>query len=353
MNFRLVDVSSRRGRFDGVRAERETRRNLTAALSAWLGDQSDYVKRLVKSSLIDGAVGNLRTLRILLARYFDEQTEQGLPESVTRAVKAVSDAALDTVLDDTEPEENARIDESWVAGFDERYDRKMAARLNKANPGAVVRALGELGDKDHVKAALTGLDAWPDNRAVKMAQTEIVMATNEAKVAGYRACGYESVWQSTPSCCKICQRYNNETVTALKPPLHKGCTCGVAKGSKRVLTDDDNNATIPYTVSDERWKTADFRDEAALQRHLDKHLSDYPGYTKEDYIASARELLSADLSDDIDGFISRDNWVFKYRISTNDFALGHPKGTISTYMKPKEGYMYWVEQIAKYKSEGG
>lgn len=32
---------------------------------------------------------------------------------------------------------------------------------------------------------------------------------------------------------------NGRTITTLKPPLHKGCGCGVAKGEKR-LTDDEH-----------------------------------------------------------------------------------------------------------------
>lgn len=77
-----------------------------------------------------------------------------------------------------------------------------------------------------------------------MAKHELALAANEALVAGYRAAGYTSVWQSAPGCCKICTRLNGRTVTTLKPPLHKGCVCGVALGRKIPLTFQEKDGTI-------------------------------------------------------------------------------------------------------------
>ena len=34
---------------------------------------------------------------------------------------------------------------------------------------------------------------------------------------------------------------------------------------------------------------------------------------------------------------------------TNEFALGSPQGTISSYYKPKEGIDYWFKQIRDFK----
>ena len=50
----------------------------------------------------------------------------------------------------------------------------------------------------------------------------------------------------------------------------------------------------------------------------------------------------------IAAFESRDGWLFKYDVSTNEFAIGHPKGTISTFYKLKDGIKYWLEQVEKY-----
>ena len=71
----------------------------------------------------------------------------------------------------------------------------------------------------------------------------------------------------------------------------------------------------------------------------------------EKYLNIARELLAAPLSDDIEGFVSKMDFVFKYRKSTNDFALGRADGKISTLFKPKDGYDYWLQQIKEFKEE--
>lgn len=60
---------------------------------------------------------------------------------------------------------------------------------------------------------------------------------------------------------------------------------------------------------------------------------------------NARELLAESLSDDVEGFASEIGFVFKYRVSTNDFAIGRADGKISTLYKPNDGYDEWVKQI--------
>ncbi|WP_294196099.1 hypothetical protein [uncultured Clostridium sp.] len=61
-----------------------------------------------------------------------------------------------------------------------------------------------------------------------------------------------------------------------------------------------------------------------FEKHIIKHLSEYDNITLNEYLNITRELLLADLSEDIEGFLSSEGWLFKYRKSTNDFALGHP-----------------------------
>ncbi|WP_417917285.1 hypothetical protein, partial [Clostridioides difficile] len=83
---------------------------------------------------------------------------------------------------------------------------------------------------------------------------------------------------------------------------------------------------------------ADFPTEKKFKKHVEKHLNEYGNITAEEYLSTARNLLSEQLSNDVEGFLSKDNFLFKYRKSTNDFAVGRADGKISTLFKPKEGY---------------
>ncbi|MFL8713008.1 minor capsid protein [Clostridioides sp. GD02377] len=102
-------------------------------------------------------------------------------------------------------------------------------------------------------------------------------------------------------------------------------------------------------LSNKSWLKADFPNEKKFKKHVEKHLNEYGNITAEEYLFTARNLLSEQLSNDVEGFLSKDNFLFKYRKSTNDFAIGREDGKISTLFKPKEGYNYWLEQMKEYK----
>ena len=91
-----------------------------------------------------------------------------------------------------------------------------------------------------------------------MAANEACFATNEAMVAGYRAAGYRTEWQAAPSCCRICQRYDDQTITTLKPPLHKGCTCGVVKGERIDHSGPNAGDSKTHTAEDTEWLRAGY-----------------------------------------------------------------------------------------------
>lgn len=105
-------------------------------------------------------------------------------------------------------------------------------------------------------------------------------------------------------------------------------------------------------IIDRKWLKANFSTQKKYDRHVEKHLSEYGGITPEDYVNIARDLLAAPLSNDIEGFISKDGFTFKYRISTNDFTIGRADGKISTLFKPDENIEYWKEQISLFKDKG-
>lgn len=113
---------------------------------------------------------------------------------------------------------------------------------------------------------------------------------------------------------------------------------------KKENVDKENSNDI---LSDKKWLSSNFSTQKKFEEHF-KHLIEYGDITPEEYLNIARELLSEDLSEDVEGFINDQGWLFKYRKSTNDFVIGHPKGTISTLFKPNEGYEYFLKEKEKY-----
>ena len=112
-----------------------------------------------------------------------------------------------------------------------------------------------------------------------------------------------------------------------------------------------DKASSSDKIIDRKWLKANFSTQKKYDRHIEKHLSEYGDITPEEYVNTARDLLAAPLSNDIEGFISKDGFTFKYRISTNDFTVGRADGKISTLFKPDRKIDYWKEQINLYKDK--
>ena len=84
--------------------------------------------------------------------------------------------------------------------------------------------------------------------------------------------------------------------------------------------------------------------------HYGRHAKEWsPALTEEQYVAKARELLSAPPDANIEGFVSESGqYIFKYNNATNEFAIGRSDGLISTFYKPDDGRAYWLDQIKKH-----
>lgn len=102
-------------------------------------------------------------------------------------------------------------------------------------------------------------------------------------------------------------------------------------------------------IDSKKWLEAEFSDEKRLKAHIKKRIHQYGNITDEEYVQIARELLAEPLSDDVIGFVSGKGFVFKGRISTNDFALGKEDMKIATLFKPDDGIRdYMKEQVELY-----
>ncbi|OPX41897.1 hypothetical protein CLHUN_42300 [Ruminiclostridium hungatei] len=73
--------------------------------------------------------------------------------------------------------------------------------------------------------------------------------------------------------------------------------------------------------------------------------------TVNQYFNKAKNLLNSSVKGDIDGFVSKEGWVFRYNKATNEFATAKPDGTIETLFRPAEGINYWKNQIELFKSK--
>ena len=83
---------------------------------------------------------------------------------------------------------------------------------------------------------------------------------------------------------------------------------------------------------------------STLNKHAAKH-----GYTSpEEYLKDARNFLEKKPTSTIQSFVSNEGTYFRYDTMTNEFGIINEYGGISTYFKPENGIVYWLEQIEKY-----
>ena len=104
-------------------------------------------------------------------------------------------------------------------------------------------------------------------------------------------------------------------------------------------------------LSDKKWLEANFGSKKKLKYHIKKHLHQYEGMTTEEYITRARELLALPLSDNVEGFISNEDKIYKYDNLANDLVIGNTSGEIATLFKPEEGNEYCLSEIKLRKKE--
>lgn len=200
------------------------------------------------------------------------------------------------------------------------------------------------------------------NRLVKteLAHIQTVAAQQRYKDAGLNEF---QVWADKDERrCEICGKLHKKKYKineAAPIPAHPNCRCCIVpvieNNSQLIIKDDkikmveekekvQNNKNLTNSKKDSKiiapeWKNANFRDEKAKEKHK-KHLQEYGNITFEEYVEGARELLSKEIDDNIDGFINNAGAIYRYDKENNDFVIGKD-GIIFTRFKPKEGIKYW------------
>lgn len=105
--------------------------------------------------------------------------------------------------------------------------------------------------------------------------------------------------------------------------------------AERTLRNHEKSAIIDYSK-------AVFAGNRDIQWHLEKHKSEFPGWTEEQYLQRAREILQDRLeSGELEEIRRSDGSVSRYRFSTNEFVATTNDGNIRTFFKPKEREVYW------------
>lgn len=242
--------------------------------------------------------------------------------------------------------------------------QKLLVRLNKMVTDAI--ALGKSKDesvKDLMRVFNVGF-----NDADRLVRTELMNIINQAQKDLYTGNAYTKYTllphrdDRTSDRCKDIDESNaylfSKAIIGINyPPLHPRCRTTiipVIESNELLILEkieiENQSSDVEYDIlSDKKWLNATFHTQKKFDRHIRKHLEEYPGYSSQDYLNRARELLAANMSEQIEGFVDNDGFVYKYDKITDDFVVGHPGGSISTLYKPIEKYKYWQEERAKYE----
>ncbi|CDI40588.1 Phage head morphogenesis protein, SPP1 gp7 family [Tepidanaerobacter acetatoxydans Re1] len=96
------------------------------------------------------------------------------------------------------------------------------------------------------------------------------------------------------------------------------------------------------------WQAIDFAPKK-FKDHYQRHSSDFGNITEKEYSVMAKDLLNSKITGDIDGFTTKQGYIFRYDKSNNSFAVARPDGVIATFFKPDKGLEYWEGEKKKYE----
>ena len=90
------------------------------------------------------------------------------------------------------------------------------------------------------------------------------------------------------------------------------------------------------------YSEAVFAGSRDIKWHFEKHKSEFPGWTEEQYLQRAREILQTQLeSGELEEIRRSDGSISRYCFSTNEFVATTSDGNIGTFFRPKEREVYW------------
>lgn len=242
--------------------------------------------------------------------------------------------------------------------------------LNQDRIDGIVSRVSNEDDFERIK--------WILEEPVKNFCQSIVDDTIKKNVEFHAKSGLKPkiIRRSTGNCCDWCDEivgvYEYPDVPKDVYRRHRYCRCTVdyypgderkQNAHTKEWTDPEKESKIETRkkigikqinpLSDRKWLKAEFSSDKKFNVHIEKHLNEYGNISSEEYLNIARRLLAEPLNKDVEGFLGEANFVFKYRKSTNDFAVGREDGKISTLFKPNDGLKYWEIQIELFKKKEG
>lgn len=154
---------------------------------------------------------------------------------------------------------------------------------------------------------------------------------------------------------KIKQAINKEAPTFAnyyKMKYNNTQEYGVIKAFTDLYTKQEIPSDLSFdiyknNVNNINWTAVGFNPQK-LEKHFNKHASDFGVKSKEEYEKLAKEFMNKADNDKITSFVSEDGHVFKYDLENNIFGVAKNNGVTETLYKPKKGIKYWEEQIDKY-----
>lgn len=106
---------------------------------------------------------------------------------------------------------------------------------------------------------------------------------------------------------------------------------------------------MDYTSTPKRaiidYSKAVFSGKKDITWHLNKHKANFEGWTEEQYLRRARELLTEPLQlGELEEVTRSDGSVSRYCYRTNEFIATTSDGNIRTFFKPEHGKEYWKDE---------
>ena len=108
-------------------------------------------------------------------------------------------------------------------------------------------------------------------------------------------------------------------------------------------------ARMDYTSTPKRaiidYSKVVFSGKKDITWHLNKHKANFEGWTEEQYLRRARELLMEPLQlGELEEVTRSDGSVSRYCYRTNEFIATTSDGNIRTFFKPERGKEYWKDE---------
>lgn len=109
-----------------------------------------------------------------------------------------------------------------------------------------------------------------------------------------------------------------------------------AYAARHQWTKEPNNAIVDYSK-------AVFAGKRDISWHLEKHRTEFEGWTEEQYLQRSRELLMKPLeTGELEEIKRSDGSVSRYCFTTNEFIATTSDGNIRTFFRPKDEKEYWA-----------